>query len=40
MFENIRYELEFQDYLPEAEIHYLSERRNVEKLLRKEGIIN
>ncbi len=40
MFENIRNMPEFQDYLHEAEIHYLSERRKVEKLLREEGIIN
>lgn len=40
MFENIRNEPEFQDYLLEAETHYLSERQKVEKLLREEGIIN
>jgi hypothetical protein len=40
MFDNIRSEPEFQDYLREAENHYLSERKKVEKLLKEEGIIN
>ncbi len=39
MFDNIRNEPEFQDYLREAENHYLSERQKVEKLLKEEGII-
>jgi TolB-like protein/AraC-like DNA-binding protein len=39
MFDNIRNEPEFQDYLHEAENHYLSERSKVEILLKKEGII-
>jgi tetratricopeptide (TPR) repeat protein len=39
MLDNIRSEPEFQDYLREAENHYLSERQKVEKLLKKEGII-
>jgi tetratricopeptide (TPR) repeat protein len=39
MFDNIRNEPEFQDYLREAENHYLSERKKVEKLLKEEGII-
>jgi tetratricopeptide (TPR) repeat protein len=39
MFDNIRNEPEFQDYLHEAEIHYLEEHKKVETILRKEGII-
>jgi TolB-like protein/AraC-like DNA-binding protein len=39
MFDNIRNEPEFQDYLHEVENHYLSERKKVEKLLKEEGII-
>jgi tetratricopeptide (TPR) repeat protein len=39
MFENIRNKPEFQDYLKEAESHYLTEHKKVEMLLRKEGII-
>jgi hypothetical protein len=39
MFDNIRSEPEYQDYLMEAEKHYLAEHGKVEELLRKEGIL-
>jgi hypothetical protein len=39
MLDNIRNEPEFQDYLKDAESHYLSEHKKVEKLLREKGII-
>jgi TolB-like protein/AraC-like DNA-binding protein len=39
MFDYIRNEPEFTEYLKEAESHYLEEHKNVEVLLRKEGIL-
>jgi len=39
MFDNIRNEPRFQDYLQAAESHYLKEHARVEELLRKEEII-
>ena len=39
MFDNIRNEPEFREYLNEAETHYLTEHKKVEILLREKGII-
>jgi hypothetical protein len=39
MLDNIRNEPEFQEYLKEAETHYNTEHKKVEKLLREKGII-
>jgi TolB-like protein/AraC-like DNA-binding protein len=39
MFDNIRTEPEFQDYLFEAETNYLEEHKKVEAILQREGLL-